>query len=451
MTVGASARRTAFWTLDRARGGSIRRHLEDIRESAAGRRDPMERLQPLLEHAIRTTPFYAEVGTPRLHAFPVATRPTIQRRPEAFHSAAFKGARLREVTTSGSSGRPMTVRQDRGKRSRSIADTIHANEMCGLFVGDPLLWMKAWGMHDTTGGLVRRAQNVTMFEVRGLDDARTQSLVDTLRDRTVNGVLAYASALEVLHRFIEARGIDARAFGLRVIISDSETLPRRVKRDLEATFGCPVADRYANEENGILALARPGDDQFRLNRASYVFEFLDLHTDEPQRAGQLARVVITDLYNYAMPLIRYDTGDLAVAASNGDRGPATIERLEGRRMDLVHDTAGRVVSSTMLATAMDPFDRLSRYQLVQLDPHAFRLCVVGADGIYTSEQLTSALEALLGEGTRIVVDHVADIPAEASGKMRVLVPLEPPSDGGPGAVTDSRPDPERSGSPSSRH
>ena len=34
------------------------------------------------------------------------------------------------------------------------------------------LWMKAWGVHDTTGGLMRRAQNITMFEVRGLDDAR---------------------------------------------------------------------------------------------------------------------------------------------------------------------------------------------------------------------------------------------------------------------------------------
>lgn len=388
-----------------------------------GTTDPLERLEPLLEHATRTTSFYADIERPHLEAFPVVTRRVLQRQPETLHSSAYSDVPVREVTTSGSSGRPVTVRQDKGKRLRSIADTIHMNELCGLLVGDPLLWMKAWGDADTKAGLVRRAQNVTTFEVRGLDDERIERVLDALRDRPIKAMLAYASALQAMARFVKQRGIDARAFELRVIISDSESLPERLRGELETIFGCPVADRYANEENGMLAIAAPGSGAFRLNRASFVFEFLDLHDDRPQRAGEPARVVITDLYNYAMPLIRYDTGDIAVTPVQEASSPASIERLEGRRLDLVLDTDGRVVSSTMLATAMDPFPQLRQYQLRQLDTHAFRLLVVDAEDVYTSDEIEEALVGLLGIGTQVVVNRVADIPAEASGKFRVMVPL----------------------------
>jgi hypothetical protein len=92
-------------------------------------------------------------------------------------------------------------------------------------------------------------------------------------------------------------------------------------------------------------------------------------------------------------------------------------------MDLVLDTAGRVVSSTMLATAMDRFDQLREYQLRQSGEHSYRLLVAGAEGVYALEELRHALIGLLGSGTRVTVEPVADIPPEANGKFRVMVPL----------------------------
>ena len=423
MTVGSAARRTAFWALDAVRGKPIRGHLEDIRSSMDGTTEAPERLEALLDHARRTTPFYTDVESSRLDAFPILTRPVLQRQPEALHSNAYANATFREVTTSGSTGRPVTVRQDQGKRLRSIADIIYMNEICGLLVGDPLLWMRAWGEETNRAGLVRRAQNITTFEVRGLDEERMQRVVDTIRHGSMAALLAYPSALRAIARFVDDRDVDARAFGLRVVFSDSESLSSQLRDELETTFGCPVADRYANEENGMLAIVEPGADAFRLNRASYVFEFLGLDDDSPQRAGELARVIITDLFNFAMPLIRYDTGDLAVVPKHSGPSPTTIERLEGRRLDVVLDMAGRAVSSTMLATAMDPFEQLQQYQLRQLDTHAFRLLFVDAEDVYTAEQLEGALVVLLGHGTDITVERVTDIPAEANGKFRVMVPL----------------------------
>jgi phenylacetate-CoA ligase len=432
--LGASARRTAFWALDAARGGPIRSHLDDIRAAMDGEVEPSRRLEPLLEHAIRSTPFYADVDRPSLDAFPVLTRAALQREWESLQATTPEHASAREVNTSGSSGRPVTVRQDRDKRRRSIADTIYVNEKCGQRVGDPLMWMRAWRPETSETGLVRRLQNITTVDVRGLDEEHLGRIVDTLRQRRINALLAYPSTLATLSRYVLAQGLDARDLALSIIINDSEMLAPALKRELEATFGCHVADRYANAENGMLAFAMPGAEAFRLNRASYVFEFLDLEEDRPQPDGEMARVVVTDLFNRAMPLIRYDTGDLAVPILQDGVGPTALERLDGRRADLVEDMAGRLVSSSMVVATMDGFPRLERYQLQQLDAHAFKLRVIDPERSYPVPELTRALLDLLGQGTAISVDRVTDIPAAPSGKFRALVSLAREQPTGPGSA-----------------
>ena len=59
--------------------------------------------------------------------------------------------------------------------------------------------------------------------------------------------------------------------------------------------------------------------------------------------GELARIVVTDLFNYAMPLIRYDTGDLAVVEKHEKYGKV-ITSIEGRRTDFIYNTSGDVLS-----------------------------------------------------------------------------------------------------------
>lgn len=423
MTVGAHARRAGFWTLDAARGSPIRRHLDDIRAKASGARDPEERLAPLLEHALRTVPFYASVSSPHLDAFPVVSRVMLQQQPGAFSSSAFDSANLRVVTTSGSSGMPLTVRLDRDKRLRSIADTIHVNETLGYRLGDPLLWLRAWPSLNRRQRLAKRLQNIVAFEVRGLDGSRMEKIIDTVRDQRGGAMLAFTSGLSALVSYIEEHGISTGSLGPGVIINDSEAMPAGLRRRVATAFGCPVADRYANNENGILAAMTPDADEFTLNRASFVFEFLKLDRDEPQEPGKAARVVVTDLYNSAMPLIRYDTGDLAVAAKHAGPRATAIRSLEGRRMELIHDTAGRLISSGMVAVAISPFDKILQYQLRQEDTHAFRLLVRGSADRYPDQELGGALNDLLGAEATVSVEWVAHIPAEESGKTRTVVPL----------------------------
>ncbi len=94
----------------------------------------------------------------------------------------------------------------------------------------------------------------------------------------------------------------------------SETLNDYTKQTIEKYFGVPVYSRYSNLENGILAQQVPGsDNRYFINTASYVLEIFKMNEDVPAACRRtLGRIMVTDLYNYAMPMIRYDTGDTGI-------------------------------------------------------------------------------------------------------------------------------------------
>jgi phenylacetate-CoA ligase len=420
VTVSSGLRRSAFWSLDRLRGGPIRRHVEDIRNLLSGGRPDPSVLADLLAHATSTTPAYEPYAGCDLQAFPVLGRMDLKSRPDAYRSRAFRSADLLERRTSGSTGVPLTIVQDPGKRRRAIADLIAFNEAAGQRVGDRLLWLYSARLfpHGRTKGL---RQNIIAVDHVGLDEERMAAVVGILRNARVNAVLSVPSTLAALARHLERSGQVGKGFGLRVVIATGESLDLETKARIAAAFGCPVVDRYANEESGVLASTLPHDDLAHLNVASYLVELLDVDADEPAGPGEPGRVVVTDLYNRAMPLIRYDTGDLAVASDADEGGPRTLSRIEGRRADTVRTPAGGIISAPMVSAFMAKrFPDLEQYRLVQVGPASYRLSVVPGSLPADVDRLATDLRELLGADARVAVEVVAGIAVGATGKRRVV-------------------------------
>ena len=420
MTFGSWIRRTGFWSLDALRGGPMRRHYDDVAARMADGRPDADALERLLEHATRTTPAYGRYAGQPLDAFPVLDKTTLKRDPQSYRSSAYLDARLHIKRTSGSTGTPMVIGHDVDKRRRTIADTIYFNEVAGQRVGDRLMWIASARLVPISSSR-QLLQNIVQIDHLGLDDTRMEAIVQRLRRDHVNGVLAIPSTLAALTRHMERSGGCGGGLGLRVVISIGETLDPGIRQRIAAAFGCPVVNRYANEENGVLACTRPGGDVLFLNRASYHFEFLDLESDEPARAGAPARVVITDLFNRATPMIRYDTGDLAVVADPGDAAPAALLSVEGRHSDVIYTTRGGQLSAPSVSVFMvRHFPEIAQYQLVQIDVTSYRLTVALGDASYQEADFASVLMALMGPDARIEVSMVERIPSLASGKHRAV-------------------------------
>ncbi|HLP30834.1 MAG TPA: hypothetical protein VK150_05695 [Geothrix sp.] len=418
-------RNLGFWTSDLLQGAPIRKHCQDLEARLATGGASTDLLDALLHHAVEHTPFYAPFrGFASLQDFPVITKAVIKDQYEAFRSKAFAGQHLHVMRTSGSTGTPFAVLQDPDKRRRVLAEMICFGKRAGYEVGDRFVFTRSWSTINRKRWHVALRENAIMFDISSLDDARLESLRTLLRtDRDIRCMLGYPSTFGPLLRHLERSGEGPEAFRLRAIISISERLPKEMREALRARFGCTVVARYSNQENGVLAQQCPDGEEFHLNTASYAFEYLRLDADAPTAPGELARVVITDLFNRAMPMIRYDTGDVAVRQTSASCGWATetLGELDGRRQDFIRDTQDRLLSPAVVSTHFWRFTGLKQFQFIQEAKAQYRIILNGADPQYTDADFVAMARRFLGPEADIAIEHVEEIPLLASGKHMPVV------------------------------
>ena len=326
--------------------------------------------------------------------------------------------------TSGSTGTPFAVLQDPDKRRRVLAEMICFGRRAGYDVGDRYVFTRVWNDHNRKPWHVARRENAIMFDISSLDEARLESLRALLRrDTGIRCMLGYPSTFGPLLRHLERCGDGPEAFHLRSIICISEHLPPPVREGLRSRFGCTVVSRYSNQENGVLAQQCPDRPEFHLNTASYVFEYLRLDEDLPAAFGEPARIVVTDLFNRAMPMVRYDTGDVGVRQDSAACGWATgtLREVEGRRVDFIYDTRERLLSPYVVCNHFWPFTRLKQFQVIQEDRGRYQILLNGARGQYGDDEFIGLAKGFLGEDAAVSVVHVDQIPLLSSGKFKLVV------------------------------
>ena len=144
--------------------------------------------------------------------------------------------------------------------------------------------------------------------------------------------------------------------------------------------------------------------------------------------GEKGSVILTDLNNYAMPFIRYDTGDIAIAGGECScgRGLPLVTNIEGRRAEYLITPRGRVIAPNVLGGYLfrshDYVDYFIKYQAEQneSDRITFRFVPIKATDEDLRQRLHHDLQELMGEDIEINLEFVDDIPIEASGKQLII-------------------------------
>ncbi len=266
-------------------------------------------------------------------------------------------------------------------------------------------------------------QNIDQIDVEELTDEYLEKVFRKLsKDKGPKGWLGYPSGFDKIIRFLEKRNSEPLNCNIRSIIGMAEPLPDHTREKMAYYFKCPVVSRYSNIENGIIAQQMPGETSFAINWASYIVEILDLNDDVPAGTGETGRIVITDLYNRATPMVRYDTGDIGVAQQS-ELGIPFFSRIEGRKTDILTNTSGEQINAFVFYNSLGDYPELNQVQVVQKGAHyTFRINAGGTE-FKREKEFLNYYVPFLGPGAKVSIDYVKEIPNLKSGKRKMIVNL----------------------------
>lgn len=342
--------------------GGVRRILELLEQSQWLSPEQMLECQLLqagavLKHAHDTVPFYRErlsaagfdptqpLTLTRFRQVPLLRRHEIQRDHQALFSEQLPASHGRHYDgkTSGSTGRPIHFRGSAVVsafwRALSVRDHLwQKRDFHGSYAVIRALVLNdrhypTWGR--ATAGIYETGPSYSL-EIR--NDIDTQ--IHWLLERKPTYLLTYPTNLRGLLDHCRIHGL--RFPELKQINTISETLDSDIPGLCQDVLGIAMSDCYGAEETGHIALQCPDSGLYHIQSEHLLVEILN-DKDELCLPGEMGRVVITTLTNFAMPLIRYEIMDYAIAGPPCPcgRGLATLTRILGRQRNLITLPDGR--------------------------------------------------------------------------------------------------------------
>jgi phenylacetate-CoA ligase len=424
-------RRAGFWTVDFLLGSKVRKHFNDIRNIMENGADPNvskrqgDYLNGILIYATKNVAFYKEFkGFDSIKSFPVVNKNIIRDNYEAFQSQEFLATSVVNMHTSGSTGTPFVVRQDKNKRKRVHAEMIYFWGKAGYQVGMRYVFFRIWTLLNRKSKLTAWARNLIMLDIKRLDEENLAIIRNIVKgDHKIRMLSGYPNTFENFAEYLLACGDTPEMYHINTIIALGEALPEITREKLQKVFNCTIVSLYSNQENGMLAQECVENKEFHVNSASYHIELLKMESDDPVMVGEQGRVVVTDLFNHAMPLIRYDTGDIGVWKEKAECGwySQVISYVQGSTNDLIFDTRGNKISSHVISVSMWPFDKILQFQFIQESEKKYILKLNEAEEHYKDGTFVEMFKGVLGQDAEIVIEHVYEIPVLASGKRKKIM------------------------------
>ena len=397
-----------------------------------------ERLRALISAACRDTPFYArriaEAGvTPDeirtvddLRRLPIITKHEIRTRVSELRSRAVHASSLLEFRTGGSTGTPLVLFVTEDVSEQRNACARRSNRWTGWEVGEPV--GAVWGNPKLPQTMKERLRWELLEPVIYLDTMAVtpQSVERFAREwQRVRPTLLFghSHSLYLLARILADLGIEAiRPKG---VISTSMMLLAPERNIMENVFGVRVFDRYGCEEVDLIGCECDRHTGMHINIDQLVVEFVR-EDGSPANAGETAYVVVTDLLNHAMPLIRYRIEDLAERLDERcacGRGLPLMSRVAGRVADfLVRHDGARVAGVSLIENSLTRFPGIEQMQLVQEELGRILVRVVPAsDYAEATRQALLDYFATTFPGARIELELVERIAREPNGKYRFAI------------------------------
>ena len=403
-------------------------------------------LGELLRHAYATVPFYrqrfdaagfkpgAHVTPAEFFALPLLTRREVQSAGAKLHSAALPPAfgSVVDTKTSGSTGEPVRLRASGLDQLMWEVNTLrdhhwHARELRGKLAS--IRVFEHGGGMPPHGTLMANwgapANEVYATGPMALLSLNTEVATQArwLVGQNPDYLLTYPTNLAALLAYFSAHQL--RLPRLRAVRTVGETVTPALRAACRDAWGVAITDLYSSQELGYIALQCPASELYHVMAESVLVEILDA-AGRPCRPGEVGRLVVTKLHNFATPLIRYELRDYAEAGAPCPcgRGLPTLARIVGRSRNMLTLPTGAQRWPLVGFARFRTLAPVRQYQLIQrtLTDIEVRFVVDRPLSGGEEERLRAVILEALGHPFRLTFSYLnGEIPRGAGGKFEEFI------------------------------
>lgn len=400
--------------------------------------------EELIAHAARTTSFYdqrlrflgdlkrGQLCLDRFRDIPILTRPEVQDALADLTSRALPedhgAVEIKE--SSGSTGRPVRIHGTGLTKFFFLAMNLRSHIWHGIDLAATVAAIRvlhgrereiAANGDDVGWATGYRTGPMRLFDVR-IPISRQWAWLDDLQPD-------YLLTLPSNLRALIGHGIDlgADAPALRRVMTMSEIIDADLRDECRSAWGVEIIDNYSAQEVGFIALQCPEHTHYHVMAENLLVEVVS-DDGRPCAPGEIGRVVVTDLHNFATPLLRYAIGDYAeVGASCAcGRGLPVLNRILGRVRNMItYPNGDQAWPVPVFSGEIIDNSPVRQLQLAQTGIEDIEVRLVVARRLDATEKssLISLIQHRLGYDFHLDLKYLDDIPRSAGGKYEDFISL----------------------------
>ena len=416
------------------------------------------KLLRLINHAYSNVPYYRDlfdgqcIKPSDINSFddvwkiPPLCRKAIHENFERMVAAAFDRKSLIRKTTSGSTGEPIAILRDRPAQGIASASGLRFRKWAGHDMGEKSarIWGKAIELDETATkkdepsafslggiemGIKQKLGNainptVTLSAFEAMSQEVMEEFFVRVKKLGVSVLVGYVSAVYFFAEFVNEN--HQGEITLKAVRTIAEVLYKHQRGVIEKAFQCPVFNVYGAREFELVASECSFHRGLHINAENLYVEVVNSE-GRPVPNGKSGEIAITDLNNYAMPLIRYligDQGTLSGGSCPCGRGLPMIEEIIGRTVDMISLSDGTFLHGTIFINFMWNFaSEVERFRVVQRKKGEIDLYLKLYSPLTAErfEVLKLSLQKITHNKLSIKHHLVEELPLDASGKYRYVL------------------------------
>ena len=361
------------------------------------------------------------INLENLHLLPITPKKDVKLLLEEMINSNLDRSLLREYQSSGSTGEPKTFYQDKESQGWRLAGWYLGWKRAGYHFGDKWIKTKKNKHSSTVNRISSNLKRCFSVDLATFDEKKLKEAYKTIIQSKPDLIYSNTNTLFVLSEYFINKTTSPTK--INNIITQGSILFPHFRQTIETAFQSKVYDTYGGD--GIVISGQCDFGNYHVNDLGVIVEVVD-DNYQPVPNGTLGRLLVTDLHNYAMPMIRYEIGDLGTKLDNKcECGGhySLMKQPHGRDTDIIKLSNNISLTVHQFGSFFVKIPEIIQFQIIEenLDYLLIRLVVTKEFSELIRTKIYKMVDEISLQKAIVHIELVDEIPLEKSNKRRYMI------------------------------